>query len=68
MHMMKFTSAIKREVEDKSEGTLVVELTAVGIYIKKKGTRTTYGPVSWGSVFYQGAKMQAIADMKVRRA
>jgi hypothetical protein len=64
--MIKFTSSIKREVEDKSEGTLVVELTAVGIYIKKKGTRTTYGPVNWGSVFYSGAKMQAISDMKAR--
>ena len=62
--MLKFTSAIKREVEDKSEGTLVVELTAVGIYIKKKGTRTIYGPVNWGSVFYQGAKLKAIEDMK----
>lgn len=60
---MKFTSAIKREVQGKDD-TYTVELTSVGVYIRIKGTRTTYGPVSWDSIYFTGGKLQAFANIR----
>jgi hypothetical protein len=62
---MRFTSTIKRQVEG-SQKTYTVELTAIGVFIREKGTRTTYGPVNWDVIFFNGAKLQAISDMKAR--
>ena len=64
---MKFTSTIKREVEG-TQKTYTVELTAVGVYIREKGTRTTYGPVNWDSIFFSGAKLQACANIREQSA
>lgn len=64
---MNFTSTIKRTVEGTAR-TYTVELTAVGVYIREKGTRTTYGPVNWDTIFFNGAKLQACANIREQGA
>lgn len=44
----------------------VVTMTHAGITIREKGKRTTFGPVSWGLIFVQGAKFAAAAHIHER--
>lgn len=59
MTRLKPGQKLRREVSDVRRGDLVVILADEGILIRKKGKRTTYGPVSYGLVMLQGEKLAA---------
>lgn len=50
---------VRREVSDPRRGELVITLTDVGILVRQKGKRTTYGPIGYGLVMLQGEKAMA---------
>lgn len=48
----------------------VARVTGEGIYMREKGKRTEYGPVSWGAIMLKGAQsaaIQRINDKPIRR-
>lgn len=51
------TTRVRREITDQRRGDLVIILAEEGVYMRKKGKRTTYGPISYGLVMLQGEKM-----------
>lgn len=52
-------NTVKREVETAGGLTLVVTFTPAGITTREKGRRMTYGPVPYGHVHLDGARMKA---------
>jgi hypothetical protein len=45
----------------------VVEITTAGIRLRKKGTRTWYGPAAWESILNAAARVSA-RDLETQRA
>lgn len=39
----------------------VARITGEGVYIRQKGKRTEYGPVSWGAILHKGAVAASMA-------
>lgn len=62
----RLTKRISRVVETRHEGPLVVTLTAEGVYLRRKGTRTTYGPLAYGKLFLDGARLYAIETKRAK--
>lgn len=58
------TRPISRLVHSRREGLLVVRLAPEGLYIREKGRRTTYGPITYGMLFVQGAHLYAIEQKR----
>ncbi len=65
--MTKLTKTVRREVQLALTEPGVIELTHEGIYIREKGRRTKYGPITYSHVFMLGARMKAEEAMKERR-
>jgi hypothetical protein len=42
----------------------VARITGEGVYIREKGKRSEYGPVSWGAIFLRGAMLKADETMR----
>lgn len=57
--MTKLTGRIKREVTDVTGNPYTIEIAAEGVYIREKGSRTTYGPVGWSLIYLKGGEMKA---------
>lgn len=51
-------SPVTREV-DSSYGPLAVTITNAGLQLRKKGTRTVYGPIPFAKLFALGAQLEA---------
>ena len=64
--MTRLTRKLRREVSDLRRGDLVITLAEEGIFMRQKGKRTTYGPISYGLVMLQGEKMAAEALRRER--
>jgi hypothetical protein len=58
---------VKREVYARMHGTLVITLTAEGVYVRTKGRRTEYGPVPYGLILMQGAKAYAAEKLAMKK-
>lgn len=65
--MTHLTKPVRRETYAPKWGNLMVTMTAAGIEIREKGKRTTYGPVSWGTIMQKGAELKA-AETRLARA
>jgi len=39
----------------------VARFTGEGVYMRKKGAHSEFGPVSWGTIMVKGAQMAALA-------
>lgn len=61
---------ITREVAIKFLGypirDYIVEMTTAGIRLRKKGTRTWYGPAGWESILNAAARVSA-RDLEAQR-
>jgi hypothetical protein len=66
MTRLKPGQRLKREVQDVRRGDLVITLADEGIFMRHKGKRTTYGPISYGLVMLQGEKMAALVLRRER--
>lgn len=47
---------VARIVSTRRDGSLVVTLTELGLMIREKGRRTTYGPLPYGKLLLAGAR------------
>jgi hypothetical protein len=56
---LKPDQELKREVGN-SAGEFIVILTNEGVYMKEKGRRKKFGPVSYGYLFVKCAEVQAL--------
>ena len=65
--MTKLTKTVRREVQLALTEPGVIELTREGIYIREKGRRTKYGPITYSHVFMLGARMKAEENIRERR-
>jgi hypothetical protein len=59
MTKLERESRVRREVRTIRFGDVVVELRQEGLYLRKKGTRTAYGPQSWDGLMVRGADLHA---------
>ena len=48
---------VARVVPTRRDGDLVITLTVEGIMVREKGRRTSYGPVSYGKLLLDAARM-----------
>lgn len=67
--MTNLTKNVRRTVTTKSGRELIVTFSPEGIYTREKGRRKQMGPVPWGWVDTQAAKLvadAALADKKRR--
>ena len=63
----RLSKPVVRVVPTRRDGDLVITLTAEGIMVREKGRRTTYGPISYGKVLLDGARMH-VAEQKRLKA
>lgn len=65
--MAKAKPALPHTCEVMADGKLhVARMTPEGVYLREKGKRTEYGPVSWGLILLKGAQSEADASRKER--
>jgi hypothetical protein len=57
--MIEIRKPVVRRVHDPKWGLLAVTLGADCVTIREYGKRTSYGPVSYGFIALQGAKLKA---------
>ncbi len=57
----RIPASVKRvaHVDDPQIGDVVVDLREDGVYIRRKGKRTVYGPLSFYGLFMAGARQYA---------
>jgi len=57
----RIPDSVKRvaHVEDPQIGDVVIELRENGVFIRRKGKRTVYGPLSFLGLFMAGARQYA---------
>ena len=56
-------SPVEREVPaGNNPRDYIVRVTAAGLYIREKGRRTTYGPVSWDYIFLKAAQQSVASE------
>lgn len=67
MTKVETSRTVRREVQLAATERGVIELTREGIYIREKGRRTKYGPITYSHVFMIGARMKAEENMKARK-
>ncbi len=60
-------SPVTREVRGLSENEFVTKMTQEGLYIREKGRRLWYGPMSWDYIFRRGAELKAMSEAKPRK-
>lgn len=58
---------VKRVVPTRRDGELVITLTSEGVMVRQKGRRTSYGPIPYGKLLLDGARMYIAAE-KQRKA
>jgi hypothetical protein len=63
--MTTLTKAVRRTLLDRD---VVVEMTPQGIRMREKRRRSWYGPISWGRLFVQLARLEADAKIAARKA
>lgn len=69
--MTPLTKSVTRVVLTSDGDTLVVTCAREGLYIREKGRRTEYGPLTYGHLLLDGARLkaqQAAAERKRHRA
>jgi hypothetical protein len=64
----KISKPVRREAFAPKWGNLIITMDAAGISIREKGRRTTYGPVPFGVIMMQGAKMKAVEAAREKAA
>ncbi|HEX5437163.1 MAG TPA: hypothetical protein VFW98_08385 [Gemmatimonadaceae bacterium] len=65
--MTAMSKPVSREVI--IDGRVYVATFAhAGVTLREKGKRTTYGPVSWGRILLDGARMMADEAIQERHA
>lgn len=67
----KLTGALSREItidQGVLRGEWIITATGYGITVRQKGRRAPWGPVSWGAVVFQAAKLEAAGKPIRRRA
>lgn len=64
----RLTKAVAREVHDPRHGLLVITYAPEGVYCRYKGRRTLYGPVTYGKILLEGARLRALADRQAKQA
>lgn len=73
MSATRLTRPVRRVVEGPPiyqrgrREQLVVTLDVEGVYVRVKGTRTTYGPVSYALLLIHCAKVNADGIVRARR-
>ena len=62
-------SPVSREVHGLGFGEMIVTTRPDGLYIRQKGKRTTFGPLSWDFLFRRAAELavQKNLEEKPRR-
>lgn len=70
--MTRLTKPLTREVEGVSSrggkpDTLVVTLSREGLVLRIKGTRHSYPPLSYGTLLFRAAQMEADEITRQRR-
>jgi hypothetical protein len=67
---IRLHKAITREIAIRFLGypvkDYIVEMSAAGIRLRKKGTRTWYGPAAWESILNCAARVSA-RDLEAQR-
>lgn len=66
--MIAIGKPVTRRVFDANHGELVVTMRPEGIEIRPKGTRTAYGPVTYGFVYLTGARIRAEENRRQQKA
>lgn len=46
----------------------IATLAQSGVTLREKGKRTTYGPVSWDRIWWDGVQLAAEENLRERRA
>ena len=65
--MIEISKPVRRVVFDARHGDLVVTMRPEGVELRKKGHRTTYGPISYGLLFLTGARIRAEETVRQRK-
>lgn len=63
----RLAKKVSRVVETRLDGPLVVTLAPEGVYVRQKGRRTVYGPIGYGKLYLDGARLY-VAEVKRQKA
>ena len=55
---------VRREVQGSLTERLIVELRPEGVFVREKGRRIWYGPISYGKLLLDGARMYVEAKKR----
>jgi len=64
----KLKGEVAREVSDSNGQPLIVTMTGQGLLIRRKGSRTTYGPVSYSQLEIYMARLEADSARAERKS
>jgi hypothetical protein len=57
---------VTRVVPTRRDGDLVITLTAEGVTVREHGRRRTYGPIPYGKLLLDGARMYVEAEKRAK--
>ena len=60
----RLTKPVKRVVPSRTHGALVLTLTVEGVMVREQGRRLTYGPIPYGKLLQDGARMYIEAEKR----
>jgi hypothetical protein len=61
-------SPVSREVHGRKSGDYIASMQSDGLYIREKGKRTLYGPLSWDFLSQKGGELAAFELIHIRQA
>lgn len=67
MTKLQRAAKVAREVDTGRFGDVIVTMREEGLYLRQKGRRTQYGPLSWAGLYVQAAEKTARATVKKPR-
>ncbi len=62
----KLTRNVTRIVPTRRDGDLVITLTSEGLMVREKGRRISYGPIAYGKLLLDGARMHIEAIKRAK--
>lgn len=64
--MTRLAKEVRREIESSGQA-LIVSLTPEGLMLREKGRRKSFGPLPYGWLYLQAAKLEADSLRAQRR-
>ena len=63
----RLTKPVRREVDTRRDGPLIITLTPEGVVIREKGRRLSYPPSADGKLLMDGARLH-VQEQKQKKA